>query len=841
MNLDQDQAGAVALSRSNNKVLCVAGAGSGKTTTLVEAIAAELTEGASVCGIVAITFTNAGAKVIRDRLEARGVHIAFCGTLHGFMGRLARTRYERLVALPEEDSEAVLVEVMAALKVPKAKLKEIKAARRSWWKREAGKLDSATERVLFAYYRALQADGLTDYDGILYEGWRVIKEMTAAELPGKIFVDEFQDSSEIDVAIYDALMEKGVRLFVCGDPDQAIYGFRGSDVAGIVGMGNRLDFAVARLENNYRCRSAIAEAATRLVSHNTLRIPKVTRAVTAGGSVVAEHVNTGDEQNYVAADIVARFIETVPAEQVAVLVRTNAMARDAAAALEAKGIPTCQKVTVPLPKDWSVVRRLLALLCQPDNWRLGKFYMVAIGKTVPSWQMADIMKLTPFQFFGLPVCRTVEDALNALASEGVCRETIFLIRDLLSEVPCGTIPELQALLCGVGDVTKSEGEGVYVGTIHCSPPDEPVLTTRGYKQICELNPEFDRLLSYNSKCNQLTRGRNYLPGRGAGYEFKVKYREYQGPMLTLKTATSLTRVTPEHRVRVRYSSRFYGKWVVYLMRRGNWWRVGMTQSASMPYKSGGIPGRLATEKGDEAWLLGIYESRRDAILTENYIQALYGITSLRFEGNKNAPDCQWSSEELQRVHESLVSSSNKAALKILKAYNLLRDSPLFTRGVGARRAMSDHWFTTVAANVLSGYMEIPVADISDFDAPAPCKPRRALVTVSRAPYKGLVYSLDVIPYQHYISGGAIVHNSAKGREWHSVLVLGCEEGVLPFAPRTDEGIEKLEEDRRLMFVAMTRAEERLVLLSSSCRIQKFGNFAQRVDSGRSRFIAEAGL
>ncbi len=349
----------------------------------------------------------------------------------------------------------------------------------------------------------------------------------------------------------------------------------------------------------------------------------------------------------------------------------------------------------------------------------------------------------------------------------------------------------------------------YVGTGHCSPPDEPVLTIRGNKPIGKLNQETDRLMSYNAKCNSLTQGRNAKKRAGqragAGYKFKVGSRLYCGDLVVIETERSRTRVTPEHRVRVRFADNFYGKWIVYLMRRGEWWRIGISKSGVLPYKAGGLPGRLSSEQGDDGWILGIYLTRLDALIAETTFQVKYGVPSLCFESYQTRA---MSTPDLQNIHEALKDIVRPRVEQLLADLGMFIDAPLYERrpGIFSKKKQAYN-FETIAANIISEYMCMPTAQTDDFGGKA--KPQFLPCRVRREHYSGLVYSLAVDPYEYYVSGGAVVHNSFKGSEADVVFVWPdiSPAGWLEW----DNKGESRDSVVRLFYVMMTRAKEALYI------------------------------
>lgn len=326
---------------------------------------------------------------------------------------------------------------------------------------------------------------------------------------------------------------------------------------------------------------------------------------------------------------------------------------------------------------------------------------------------------------------------------------------------CGYM--LQPLL----DELKEQGVPFH-NPYRCSPPDEPVLTTDGYVKIGELDPTYHKLAGFYPNTNALSWGGTSGPRRDwqeRGFTFSIGHKPYSGDLLTIKTSKTRTRVTPNHRVRVRYNDAFYGKWIVYLMRRGNHWRVGMTSSGSKPFMSDGIGGRVSYEDADGAWIISMHDSKQEAMFTEATVQARYGLTGMTFIAWPSVRR-HFTQAPLDRFHRELAPYSGDAARRLLRDRGLLEDHPLFI-GDGRRRRRTGVAFETVAANLLPGYMDMPVAP-DCFVQSTNCSriaPEWLPLSVSREYYEGPVYSMDVPGPEHYVSGGAIVHNS-KAPNWN---------------------------------------------------------------------------
>ncbi len=388
---------------------------------------------------------------------------------------------------------------------------------------------------------------------------------------------------------------------------------------------------------------------------------------------------------------------------------------------------------------------------------------------------------------------------------------------------------------------------VYLGTVHCSPADEPVLTTDGWVPIGDLDPQKHRLASYAPSCNQLFWGRVKGAHEGPdGYGFQKGSRFYKGPLLTLTTKQSKTRVTPDHKIRVKFAETFFNKHVVYLMRRGEWWRVGHCKSAPRPYKAGDLSSRLATEKADAGWILRVCDTKEEAILEESRIQAFYGIPGATFESNTNRVI---KAHQLHAMHESVKHRVAPRAEALLFEFGLDKAHPLYLGGPD-RECDKRESFTIQARNFLNGYMLLPVVSQAFIDGTGPrevwTKPEWHEVEVTRADFEGDVYSLVVFPHHFYVSGGAVVHNSVKGAQWQNCFVQmpkgkfpiekqkkDSEEGVLPSPEELEKEQQERESERRLAYVALTRAAVNLTVI---CPAVVGGRKA-----GVSQFADEAGL
>ncbi len=268
--LNQQQHSAV-ISDANTTAV-IAGPGTGKTKTLVSRIVYLLGERrVSPKEITAVTFTRQAAQEMRERLEGelgkknlRGLTI---GTFHSIALQL----------LPKKsiaDRETRLRLMAEALAEHGDKLSAPAALDRLSLQKN-GKSAALSRGVVQAYQQRLNQAGLRDLDDVLLEAL----EMDPLQLPcfRYLLVDEFQDINAVQHRLVSH-WSSGRNLFVIGDPDQSIYGFRGADAACFDRLlTDRPDTCVIRLEENYRSAGAVLESSLCLISQNP-GTPRVLKA-----------------------------------------------------------------------------------------------------------------------------------------------------------------------------------------------------------------------------------------------------------------------------------------------------------------------------------------------------------------------------------------------------------------------------------------------------------------------------------------------------------------------------------------------------------------------------------
>jgi DNA helicase-2/ATP-dependent DNA helicase PcrA len=218
LNAEQQRAARRLWMSSTPALQLIAGAGSGKTTTLVAAVCAAARYGIAPGRIAVISFTRKSARELAERMAAAGITPGYCGTIHALAWRLLRSagNKSKLLLHPQRQKAQLVRRLVAGVEhIPDHLLLR------------PGFLSAhERERVNHAWQEYLSSHHLIDFDSMVPQ---------AAQLPGiagrfeALFIDEFQDTSPDQVAFALALSPQ--KLFVVGDDWQSIYRFRGADVS----------------------------------------------------------------------------------------------------------------------------------------------------------------------------------------------------------------------------------------------------------------------------------------------------------------------------------------------------------------------------------------------------------------------------------------------------------------------------------------------------------------------------------------------------------------------------------------------------------------------------------
>ncbi|MEJ7837360.1 MAG: UvrD-helicase domain-containing protein [Thermomicrobiales bacterium] len=358
--LNDDQV--LAVTTTEGPVLVVAGPGSGKTRVLTHRIAWLLEHETSSHEILAVTFTNKAAREMKDRVgrivgEERTAGLVM-GTFHSFGVRVLRQNpglvTQHLNLLPNftiydtgdqmELAKRAINAVGLDTKViqPRRMLSAISKAKALMMSpaelTEGAQTydDEIIVRVYKEYEKGLRGANAVDFDDLLGLPIRLFDEHPPLLERYQsrfryIMVDEYQDTNRVQYVLISALAEKYRNLFVVGDPDQSIYGWRQADIKNILDFESTYpDATQIHLEINYRSTQHIVQAADRLIRDNTQRIERKIRTNNEEGEKIQirELTDQSHEAQFIVGEIRRVLAQgKLNASDVAVMYRTTAQSR----------------------------------------------------------------------------------------------------------------------------------------------------------------------------------------------------------------------------------------------------------------------------------------------------------------------------------------------------------------------------------------------------------------------------------------------------------------------------------------------------------------------------------
>ena len=345
-----------AVTAPSQAMLILAGAGSGKTRVLVHRIVWQIqVNGLSPQSILAVTFTNKAANEMRGRVENlldSSASSMWIGTFHGIAHRLLR-RHAEQARLPKDfqvldsnDQQRLIKRILADLKIDD---KELPAKEVQWFineKKDAalrsfhlvGNEDKNTRRFLRIYQEyeaACERSGVVDFSELLLRVYELFRDndnilQQYQQRFSQIHVDEFQDTNHLQYAWLTLLSPNRDNIFVVGDDDQAIYGWRGAKIENIYNFKDHYPtHQTIKLEQNYRSSGAILKAANHIIANNKSRLGKELWTDLPDGAKISVYgaFSDVDEAKYVVDRIRSWVEDGNKRVDVAILYRSNAQSR----------------------------------------------------------------------------------------------------------------------------------------------------------------------------------------------------------------------------------------------------------------------------------------------------------------------------------------------------------------------------------------------------------------------------------------------------------------------------------------------------------------------------------
>ncbi len=347
-NLNESQSNAV--KQTEGPVLILAGAGSGKTTTIISRLAYLIEElGIPASNTLTLTFTNKAAKEMRERSLEMIKNISYppllC-TFHKFGLLFLKfnihflNRKNNFVVIDTDDKKRIIKKINSELSTP------LIASEISRYKNSLISPDEAYKqaelfnyqkiaKVYAEYEKYLNENNLVDFDDLIALTYKLLEQnpelaQTTSQKYQYIMVDEYQDTNELQLKLIQKLCSSHNNLCVVGDDDQSIYGWRGAHIRNIIEFDQ--DFKgtkVFKLEKNYRSRKPILKVANALIEHNRSRLGKKLIATRGNGEDVSilNSYDESEEARKIAMNIKKLLDSGISANDVVILYRVNVLSR----------------------------------------------------------------------------------------------------------------------------------------------------------------------------------------------------------------------------------------------------------------------------------------------------------------------------------------------------------------------------------------------------------------------------------------------------------------------------------------------------------------------------------
>ena len=365
LNLEQKEA----VQDIKGPLLVLAGAGSGKTRVLTRRVAYMIENcNISPYNILAVTFTNKAAKEMKERvaklLDSSSANV-WVSTFHSFCVRVLRKEIKKLsydsnfVIYDTSDQRSLMKNILKELNYDikktktRAVLAEISKAKnelinpKEFSRKATGFFMEIVDKAYTLYQKKLQDNNALDFDDLIMKTVELFTEYDLVlehyqDRFKYISIDEYQDVNAAQYQLVQLLASKYRNLCVVGDPDQGIYGFRGADIRNILNFEkDYLDAKIIKLEQNYRSKEKILQAASSVISNNRSRKDKKLWTDQGTGKDLNhyEAYNDKDEANYVSKKVNDLLEQGRRYSDMAVLYRTNAQSRSIEESLVKYAIP----------------------------------------------------------------------------------------------------------------------------------------------------------------------------------------------------------------------------------------------------------------------------------------------------------------------------------------------------------------------------------------------------------------------------------------------------------------------------------------------------------------------
>lgn len=368
-----------AASQINGPLLIIAGAGAGKTKTIVHRILNIIENGISPQNILAVTFTNKAAREMRERVKSEifrnkeipnqvGIstsEIPTMVTFHSLGAMIMRENAEVLgftkhfSIIDSDDALSIIKTILKNLGFepkdhdPRGVREKISRAKNEcrdveeYNQNARTPMEKLASKVWGFYQSELKKQNSVDFDDLLI--FPLVLFEKHSEILAKyqerfqyIHIDEYQDTNEVQYRFVNLLAMKNKNLCIVGDADQTIYTWRGAKIENILRFEEDYPNAkIVLLEENYRSTKNILDAANEIIRKNENRKEKKLFTRFGAGEKITtfEGYDERNEASFIAQKSAEAIINGVPGKEIAVLYRTNFQSRTIEEAMLSAGVP----------------------------------------------------------------------------------------------------------------------------------------------------------------------------------------------------------------------------------------------------------------------------------------------------------------------------------------------------------------------------------------------------------------------------------------------------------------------------------------------------------------------
>lgn len=383
MRFSQEQTNAI--THINGPMMVIAGPGSGKTTVITRRIKYLIeSAGVSPADILVITFTKAAALEMEYRFksitEGENYSVRF-GTFHSVFFWIIKRAYNlnnsniiqekekrdmldniiKTLSIEYDNKEDVISSVLSQISLMKCNMIDID----NYYSSDMP--ENYFRELYRRFDREMKKIGKIDFDDMMVMCYELLtKRPDILNQLRKVFkyilVDEFQDSNKLQYEILKLLGKPAENVFIVGDDDQSVYGFRGAKPEIMQAFSKDFcDVNIAYLSDNYRCGKSISEASIKVISENRKRFKK---KLTSSGNVeglveILYPMDIRDESLLIIKNIKEHYNNGIPYERQAILYRTNNEPRMLVYKLNEFNIPYTISDTLPNIFEHFVVKNIL--------------------------------------------------------------------------------------------------------------------------------------------------------------------------------------------------------------------------------------------------------------------------------------------------------------------------------------------------------------------------------------------------------------------------------------------------------------------------------------------------